>query len=952
MKRKIFFYFNLTLLFIVSISCVHEQYRSVDTGGEKVFVTFNPTNILTTGTETQINKFRMIAFNSGGSLEINKKQSEMDSPSKDLYKLELRPGMYTLYGIGNEPDDLLAELDDIRTPEALDALKLGDVRSIVETNLPLIWKKTIYIRATGIDASVGQVSLTNSPDDSAWSSTLPMQMERMAAKISIAARKGNPNEEINITNVQIRRIPAYTTFTPSTYPVGEAFYSNSFGWGGPKLITGDADSYTELVKGQIVAENIPATEARKTVIYLEYTRNGIAESAEIPFDGNVDRNKLYQYQIKITGINVEIENIVVLLWNEANTDITIPGVEISFSQVEVPYSYGQESKILFTTKNVHPDNLNLSTGVYDSNDGTTVVGNLYDLFDASTQYTYSYDPATRTGRGELTIKRKKISLDKHRINIYASGLTRSILVNGVGVAGSNIYWDTTRNQLTFDDVPKDGERAPHDIYQGVFFYMGGLMALPGGYYKQGPLKDYIWSSTGVVSSTTNPYYTHYNEIVNGKFPFLPDAGKGDICEYMTRRGWAPKGKKWRIPDTELSLAKEYMLEGNTTLPAPGSNYGNCEANSYLRFNNITLPHTSYVHRSSNWMQNYNLTGSYRSFYCKQYRSDVISLYDVTRKVDNYTLNTHYGMAVRCIVDDTPGKVTPLYVVSYDLSGSDVGTVTAPTPEGIILNQHVDAGGNVKLSDIILSSSDGMLHVGWSINGISYNFGETVDNISKDIIIEPRWIQFAKGNLISDQSGGCCIGDDSDSGLYFSYGSLVGWSGKSNHNGTGYVGNLSLSDPICQPKDCSYTQADFGNSTMSSIGKVPLVPFNTIGTDGKGDPCYYYLGNNWRLPTSQEIALLFGKQVSANESVGTLRWDEFPNWERVTDGFRHLPTKTTIIGVGRRVFNGPVDMSINAYWTGTEINNNPGRFEFNNNNAYPTDAYGRDQALPVRCVKDL
>ncbi|MGL5787294.1 MAG: hypothetical protein ACRCX4_10815, partial [Bacteroidales bacterium] len=167
-----------------------------------------------------------------------------------------------------------------------------------------------------------------------------------------------------------------------------------------------------------------------------------------------------------------------------------------------------------------------------------------------------------------------------------------------------------------------------------------------------------------------------------------------------------------------------------------------------------------------------------------------------------------------------------------------------------------------------------------------------------------------------------------------------------------IGNLSLSDPVCQPKDCSYTQADFGASTMSSIGNVPLIPFNTLGTDGKGDPCYYYLGNNWRLPTSPEIALLFGKQIAANENIGPLLWDDFPNWERITDGFRHLPTKTTIIGVGRRVNSGPVEMGISAYWTGTERNNEPSRFEFNNNYAYPTDAYGRNQALPVRCVQDI
>lgn len=954
MKRKIFFYFNLTLLFIVSISCVHEQYRSVNTGEEKVFVTFNPTNILTTGTETQINKFRMIAFNSGGTLEFNKKQSEMDSPSKNLYKLELRPGMYTLYGIGNEPDELLTQLDEVRTSDALDAIKLGDVRSIPENNLPLIWKRTIYIRATGLDASVGQVSLTNSPDDSGWSSTLPMQMERIAAKISIAARKGNPNEEINMTQVEIRQIPAYTTFAPSVYPAGERFYSNNFEWGGPKLITGDADSYTELVKGQIVAENLPATEARKTIISIEYTRNGIAESAAIPFDGNVDRNKLYQYQIKITGIQVEIENITVLPWNEASTDIIIPGVEINFSQVEVPYSLGQESKVFFTTKNIHPDNLNLSTGVYDSKDGTTLIGNLYDYFDASTQYTYSYDPATRTGRGELTIKRKKATLDKHRINIYASGLTRSILVNGLGVAGSNVYWDTTHNQLAFDDTPGDGERAAHDIYQGVFFYQGGLTALPGGYYGKGPKKNYIWSSTGVVSSNTTPYYTHFNDVVNGKFPFLPDSGKGDICEYMTRRGWAPQGKKWRLPNTELSLAKEYIIEGNSSrLPDPGSAYGDCEASSYLRFNNITLPHTSYVHLYMGGMQN---TGNYRSFYCRQYQGNVTSLYDVTNKVNSYTLNTYYGMAVRCVVDDTPGEVTPLYVVSYDLSGSEAGTVTAPTPEGIILNQHTDKGGSVILSnDTLQASTPGYVHRGWLINGQRYKFGATIKNITQDIIVKPDWMIWATGNLIADGKGGCKIGAPTDNGLFFQPGSLVGWGGSYNVDGTGYgTGYGTLTDgrvqipnmsPVVQPTDCYSTWSD--DYYWKPFTKHPP---GTLGTNGNGDPCRYYLGGNWRVPNLDDMMYMYplkkSSYTNSSVAISSTALQEI-DAQTLTDPrynltFRRQAIKqsTTSIWLNYSIF-----LLENAYG----YRNYSTHFDMGSGQTIRTSSLAGQVACPVRCV---
>lgn len=971
MKRKIFFYFNLTLLFIVSISCVHEQYRSVNTGEEKVFVTFNPTNILTTGTETQINKFRMIAFNSGGTLEFNKKQSEMDSPSKDLYKLELRPGMYTLYGIGNEPDELLTQLDEVRTSDALDAIKLGDVRSISESNLPLIWKRTIYIRATGLDASVGQVSLTNSPDDSGWSSTLPMQMERIAAKISIAARKGNPNEEINMTRVEIKQIPAYTTITPSVYPAGERFYSNNFEWGGPKLITGDADSYTELVKGQIVAENLPATEARKTIISIEYTRNGIAESAAIPFDGNVDRNKLYQYQIKITGIQVEIENITVLPWNEASTDITIPGVEINFSQVEVPYSLGQESKVFFTTKNIHPDNLNLSMGVYDSKDGTTLIGDLYDYFDASTQYTYSYDPATRTGRGELTIRRKIASLDKHRLKIYASGLTRSILVNGLGVAGSNVYWDTTSNQLTFDDVPKNGERAPHDLYQGVFFYQGGLQAQPGGYYTWGPRRPKIWSSTGDVRANGPIYISHANEITNAKFPFCPDDGKGDICLYMTRRGWTPKGKKWRAPKSNEFIYLEnsgiypftlgYVIDGASwaTTPPQGSVYGDCLPAAYLKYNNIILPHSGSVHITATQQKNGEKPGNgLTTMYCLEDRiaTGYYKHIRATNRLSESDINVDYGKAVRCVVDDTPGAVTPLYVVSYDLSGSEAGTVTAPTPEGIILNQHVDAGGSIILSnDTLQASTPGYVHRGWLINGQRYKFGATIKNITQDIIVKPDWMIWATGNLIADGKGGCKIGAPTDNGLFFQAGSLVGWGGSYNVDGTGYgTGYGTLTDgrvqipnmsPVVQPTDCNSTWSD--GYYWKPFTKHPP---GTLGTNGNGDPCRYYLGDNWRVPNLDDMMYMYplkrSSYTNSSVAISSTALQEIDT-QTLTDPrynltFRRQAIKqsTTSIWLDYSIFLLENPYGFKNYLT---------HFDMGSGQTIRTTASAGQVACPVRCV---
>ncbi|MGL5228435.1 MAG: hypothetical protein ACRC77_09645, partial [Bacteroidales bacterium] len=319
-------------------------------------------------------------------------------------------------------------------------------------------------------------------------------------------------------------------------------------------------------------------------------------------------------------------------------------------------------------------------------------------------------------------------------------------------------------------------------------------------------------------------------------------GKGDICEYMTRRGWTPQGKKWRIPDTELSLAKEYITEGNTSkLPDPGSLYGDCEANSYLRFNNITLPHTSFVHRLSNGMSNVSSLVM-RSFYCRQYRTDVTSLYDVLLNVKSYSLNTYYGMAVRCVVDDTPGEVTPLYVVSYDLSGGDAGDITAPTPEGIILNQHVDAGGNIILSNIKLTSSKDLFHRGWLIDGKEYPLGGTISNVQKNYVAKPVW-GYSR-TLALKANGTLGFWEFADGTnlnvLYFKWGSIIGSripdadyeiikQGRKAYYNKDWNG--------FNPSNLTTDFSDYINDLPTSIpsGQFPDMTIENI-TKGLGDPC--------------------------------------------------------------------------------------------------------------------
>ncbi|MGL5785840.1 MAG: hypothetical protein ACRCX4_03335, partial [Bacteroidales bacterium] len=529
-------------------------------------------------------------------------------------------------------------------------------------------------------------------------------------------------------------------------PTGEVFFSSNFSWGGPQLITGDADSYTELVKGLIISENIPATEARKTVITLTYTRNGIEESATIPFEGNVERNKLYQYQIKITGLKIEIENIVVLPWNEAATDVTVPGVEFSFSQVEVPYSYASENQVYFTTKNINPAAIQL---MYRTTTSGGAINDRSRFNQDKTKLTVThFDQTSRIAHGVISILRSGRTMDPDTLIVDLGGIKKNIIVRGVDIAGSNIYYDDLSQKLTFDDVPDKGSNSPNADFQGVFFRAGTLAA-----YGPPPEQNSSYTNRIKLMFHSMGATTFLPEHKTGALmKFDPDKGLGDICEYMTRRGWRPGNKKWRIPQTSEFYSEYLPSNVSAELTPPFSENGQARQSNGARIRNHFFPTSGSLNANHNFSvidDDIYITTARINRERPRYVLNTLSGNNLTTAyVTKRTITTDTGerpmtggygyfYTVRCVVDDSPGEVTPLYVVSYDLSGGEAGNVTAATPEGIIVNQHVDAGGSVTLSKVILSSSEGLLHIGWSINGINYNFGETVDNISKDVIVKPR-----------------------------------------------------------------------------------------------------------------------------------------------------------------------------------------------------------------------
>ena len=201
--------------------------------------------------------------------------------------------------------------------------------------------------------------------------------------------------------------------------------------------------------------------------------------------------------------------------------------------------------------------------------------------------------------------------------------------------------------------------------------------------------------------------------------------------------------------------------------------------------------------------------------------------------------------------------------------------------------------------------------------------DSYDN-STQWLIPPPYIKvdsllWAKGNLIAKSStagpagdGACGIGEPTDGGLYFQFGSLIGWKGGAKaNNGTGQgippaawndgyswwngAGSWSwANDAMIWPTTLK-TEPFVWNKIVSNnlqtlihyFFNYSFKPYNTDKTDirgfketiadedptcdslgvgryaalGVGDPCTYYLGADWRLPRMRETNGLRNKGVS-------------------------------------------------------------------------------------------
>lgn len=221
---------------------------------------------------------------------------------------------------------------------------------------------------------------------------------------------------------------------------------------------------------------------------------------------------------------------------------------------------------------------------------------------------------------------------------------------------------------------------------------------------------------------------------------------------------------------------------------------------------------------------------------------------------------------------------------------------------------------------------------------------TFDAIDAVAYVQLGGLNWAIGNLVAKGANDASIGTPEDGGLYFQFGSLIGWSGGATGDGTDRP-SATLVPPLSQ----AVTPIGYmGNPPMSSAWTGD--PTIDDPTTGKGDPCRYYLGGTWRLPTKADYDALFASSGYPNigpwKISGSFLAGSINSYAIHTSGL-----KFPIVGY-RAAPNGNFGGTgtIGDYWSATASTAANGYF-LTLQNPYINSSYSgtRTTGLVIRCV---
>lgn len=202
------------------------------------------------------------------------------------------------------------------------------------------------------------------------------------------------------------------------------------------------------------------------------------------------------------------------------------------------------------------------------------------------------------------------------------------------------------------------------------------------------------------------------------------------------------------------------------------------------------------------------------------------------------------------------------------------------------------------------------------------------------------LKWTKGNLVAVDETNCKVGAATDVGVYFKFGSLVGWSGGATGDGLG-TGSPALAvqvKPVGYAGSTAWSDAGYYKDGTADDKDYNL-PTTDAPTTGIGDPCRLYLGTPWRTPTAAEWLTLLGTDGANTNKVVPLKLTShelyFPS-----SGYRHS-------------YNGAsTDVGSTChYWSSSVENANGYTMNFYAGSVKPQSRTYRSLGMPVRCVSE-
>ncbi|MGL5705077.1 MAG: hypothetical protein ACRDD6_07310 [Tannerellaceae bacterium] len=356
--------------------------------------------------------------------------------------------------------------------------------------------------------------------------------------------------------------------------------------------------------------------------------------------------------------------------------------------------------------------------------------------------------------------KNETDLDVLEIRAFtASG--RSIWVRNITnipeFAGNNIYWNAAKNRPAFENSLSAEAKGTQNIQGVMFFEFGSLISgqgstlapLPG--HLKAPNNDPSWDRYTWISRRQIPEVPYSEYVAQGKIPMDPNNNKGDMCEFMTRRGFAPqnkKGTKWKMasPDEIARLPRRIKLVGGSSADDMVARNltdrnGLSRVETYINVADLFyFTPTAIMVEGAYSVYNY---GSSRACSFLTTRPNALQFNQLYLSYSSQLIAeasnpaNFLGNVIRCVRDDSEAPIVPLHKVSYDLNEAEGGNVTIPAGSKL-LSVFVDQGKSVKLSEIELQSSNGTVHSGWWINNTYYIYGETLENIQGDITAKAVW----------------------------------------------------------------------------------------------------------------------------------------------------------------------------------------------------------------------